>query len=635
MHYNFAKNIEDTGWWLSNPRFGAPGGQLLYDFPLTEVIHLAILKLLIFLGLNWYMSVNVFFILTFPLTAIVSLYVMRKMGIKIYIALPLSVIYAFIPYHFFRGVNHLFLAGYFTIPFTVLAAYRLTINDPPSNIQTILLGFVIALSGPYYAFFSCFFILTGLLIGLSKGFERKLVYKAGLLLFSLAFFFTLSLLPTILYNQKYGENLNATVRVSADTEVYGLKLIQLLLPIEDHNLSFFNKITKQYLAYGFSTTVNENQYSSLGAISSIGFLILIFWVMFKPAWLKLEDSLKAKLNFLGTLNLVAILLATTGGFSLIISTYLNPTFRSVNRVSIFIAFFALVALGFLLQNIKKAKWALFFAWIILPVALFDQISQGTMRNFLNKPEDYHKLVEYVQQVEESAGENGKIYTLPFGQYPEGNDKKIMKVALLTNTVSFSAGAERWRATSFWQYRVSQMDTKALLENIINEGFTGLLIYAPQYSSEKIAEIEQTLQTSPITSFDNEFRFYNLRKYIEDNALTPNPSNLFYYISGKCLHDYSQETNKLTGFWCVDKAHVVIENKSAEEMNKTLSLVIEYPDTGTKEIKQQIAIPGGNSVIDVGKDPSNSGVFPIPHGQVAWPPNLGYPNFIIREVEILD
>ena len=361
VHYNFAKNIEDTGWWLSNPRFGAPGNQLLYDFPLTEIVHLTILKFLIFLGLNWYMSVNIFFILTFPLTTIVSLYVMKKMGIKTYIALPLSVIYAFIPYHFFRGVNHLFLAGYFTIPFTVLAAYRLAINDPPSNIQAILLGFVIALSGPYYVFFSSFFIITGLLIGLSKGFGRKLAYKAGLLLFSLVFFFTLSLLPTILYNQKYGENLNATIRVPADTEVYGLKLIQLLLPIEDHNLSFLNKITKQYLAYGFSTTVNENQYSSLGAISSIGFLILIFWIIFKPIWPKLEDSLKAKLNFLGALNLIAILLATTGGFSLIISTYLNPTFRSVNRVSIFIAFFALVALGFLLQNIKKAKWALFFA----------------------------------------------------------------------------------------------------------------------------------------------------------------------------------------------------------------------------------------------------------------------------------
>ena len=40
VHYNFAKNIEATGWWAVNPRFGAPVGQTLYDFPLTENTHL-------------------------------------------------------------------------------------------------------------------------------------------------------------------------------------------------------------------------------------------------------------------------------------------------------------------------------------------------------------------------------------------------------------------------------------------------------------------------------------------------------------------------------------------------------------------------------------------------------------------
>ncbi len=619
VHYNFAKNMEQTGWWFTNPAFGAPGQQTLYDFPLTENLQLLLLKFLMLIGFNWYMGVNIFFILTFPLTAVIALYVLKKFDIKTSIALPLSIIYTFIPYHFYRGVNHLFLAAYFTVPISILIAYTLASGKKLNKINLLLASLVIASSGAYYTFFSCYFILVGLILGVYKTQSKKLAVNGLLLIISIFFFFALNLLPTIIYQSKHGQILNTTVRSPRDTEVYGMKIIQLLLPVEDHNLKFFNKIYKQYEVNGYTDTINENQYSSLGLISTIGFLILIFWSLF-------GHKLSVQASILSSLNLAAILFATTGGFSLIVSTYINPTFRSINRISIFIAFFAVAALGLLLQNMENKKKASILAWLILPIALFDQISFGTMRNFTNKKTDFDKLQSYSKQIDT---EKTKIYALPFGQYPEGNEKKIMKLALLTENVMWGVGAPAWRASNYWQYKLSQMDTKPFLENIVNNDFNGLLIYTPGYDAQKLIEFDQLISTPPITDFANEFRYYDLK----DFAKTRPHENFLYYVSGNCLHNYNRD--KLTRYWCVNSLRIELENKTEKSLSKILRITAEYPESGVTEINRQIAIPVGNSHIIINKPESEKGVFPIPRNEITWPFHMGYPNIIVDVLEIVD
>ena len=396
-----------------------------------------------------------------------------------------------------------------------------------------------------------------------------------------------------------------------------MKIIQLLLPVEDHNLKFFNKIYKQYEVNGYTDTINENQYSSLGIVSALGFLILVFWSLF-------GHKLSVQASILSSLNLAAILFATTGGFSLIVSTYINPTFRSVNRISVFIAFFAVAALGLLLQNMENKKKASILAWLILPIALFDQISFGTMRNFTNKKTDFDKLQSYSKQIN---NKKTKIYTLPFGQYPEGSEKKIMKLALLTENVVWSTAAPAWRASSYWQYKLSQMDAKTFLENIVNNDFNGLLIYTPDYDTQKLKEFDQLINASPITDVANEFRYYDLKGF----SKTHPQEDFLYYISGNCIHNYNR--HKLTRYWCVNSLRIELENKTEKPLNRILRITAEYPESGTTEINRQIAIPVGNSHIIINKPESEKGFFPIPRNEITWPIRMEYPNMIVNEIEI--
>ncbi len=625
VHYNFAKNIEQTGWWATNPHFGAPITQTLWDFPLTETVHLLLIKFLITIGLNWYQSVNAFYILTFPLTAIASLYVMRRMGIKTVVALSLSIIYAFVPYHFLRGVNHLFLSGYFVVPLAVFVAYRLASNNPLRLLELVVTAVLIASCGAYYTFFSALLIGTGAALAFVKQPNKKILVESFKILGMILIFFCLNFLPSFIYTQRFGANYNATVRQASEAELYGLKIAQLVLPFEDHNLDIFNKIQKRYINFG-SVLTNENQTAALGLTATIGFLLLLAWIVFRQPAFKLEKEVSEKLDILSSLNLAAILFATVGGVASLLSTYINPTFRSVNRISIYIAFISLVAVGFLLQRIKSQKLTIIMCFV-LSFAIFDQVSRGVMRNFTNNTGEYLALVEYARVIEKTAGTNAKIFTLPFGQYPEGVDKSLLRVALLTENISWSTGAEKWRAANFWQHRVYKLETKAFLEKIINEGFTGLLINVKELDPAKVTEIEQELSVMPMQDLRKEYFFYDLRSYASAKNISYIQTEIFYYVSGNCLYDHT------SSFYCVRNGRIEFENVTDRKVVKSLRVEIELPGGKTEELSVDVTIPSGTSRYQISKD-TQSKVFPIPSAVPIWPLNIGYPNFIIRNIELL-
>jgi len=635
VHYNFAKNIKDSGWWSTNPKLGAPLQQELYDFPLSENLNLVILKILTLLGFNWIMSVNIFYILTFALTALIGLYVMKKMEISYSISISLSIIYAFLPYHFYRGVNHLFLSAYFVVPLAIYLSYKLASKNVESFWRIAALSILLGSIGAYYTFFSLIFISTGFIIGLIKNIkDKKFVFQGIAILTLIGFSLVLNIIPSIFYNYKYGKNLNAVSRHPKDTETYGLKITQLILPIEDHNLNLLNKIRKKYKIYGLPSLINENQYSSLGFISGLGFLGLLSWSLFGSKLNPLNKKISDKLNFLGTLNLMGLFWGTIGGFSLLISVYFTPVFRSINRISVFIGFISLLALGLVLQEVSKKHKKLIFviAWIILPLGIYDQVSKGVMCNFINEPKNYFQLVNYAQKIEGKMDYAGKIYTLPFGQYPEGSDKRVIKISLLTNSLTWSVGAPKWRGANMWHYYVSKLPALEFLEKITENGFTGLMVYSPQVEEGKLTKLGKTIGIEPIIGPEGKFYFYDLREYIEKNDIQLNPENIYFHISGDCVNNYKEGVPDLLKYWCVNEGYVVLENISKITKEVLFKVTLETPEDST-QVSEKLLLKPGMTKINLAKYINTKEIFPKPYSETVWPPNLGYPNFIVHGIEI--
>jgi phosphoglycerol transferase len=94
------KGIIDNGWYLRNPFLGMPEGMQMFDFPLADSIHLLLIKMIIIFTGGYAKTLNIFFLLTFPLTTLVSLYTFRSLKLSFAPAVVGSILYTFLPYHF-------------------------------------------------------------------------------------------------------------------------------------------------------------------------------------------------------------------------------------------------------------------------------------------------------------------------------------------------------------------------------------------------------------------------------------------------------------------------------------------------------------------------------------------------------
>ena len=241
------KTIADTGWYMENPWLGAPGVMKLYDFPSNDTGLMLGVKLLIALFGDTYLAANVYLLMTFVTAAVASLFVLREFGVGGQAAVAASLLFAFLPYHFWRGPFHPAYATYHSIPLVAMVAVWLCGTEPllfrrdeaerlrwawswRRTLPVAVTCVLTSVSGAYYAFFGAFLILAGGVIGLlrKQAADRLLdaLAAAGLLIA----LFTVQLIPNSLYTLREGPNPLPWERPLAAYYRYGLRVINLLRP---------------------------------------------------------------------------------------------------------------------------------------------------------------------------------------------------------------------------------------------------------------------------------------------------------------------------------------------------------------------------------------------------------------------
>src|SRR5581483_910299 len=141
------------------------------------------------------------------------------------------------------------------------------------------------------------------------------------------------------YWHRQGANPEVAKRSLKDTETFALKLAPLLLPVEGHNLQPLSDLRYRYDTG--SLPVNESASATLGVVGSVGFLAMLGWILFgRPA-----GERHRLIDALSTMNMALVLLATSGGFSVLFSLLVHSQIRAYNRASVFIAFFALTTIA--------------------------------------------------------------------------------------------------------------------------------------------------------------------------------------------------------------------------------------------------------------------------------------------------
>src|SRR5215208_6910918 len=226
------------GWWLENPDLGAPFGQVLYDFPFLahDGFHLVLIKMLGLLSSDPVFVANVFFLLSFPLVALVAFLVLRQLGISGDAALVCSVLYALAPYHFLRDHQHLNLAAYYSVPVGAYLVLSLLSGRPlfarrgnpgvrvlawassRSLITLSLCLFVASASSTYYAVFAILLLIAAMMLVFVTRRDVRALFEGGAVLGLILSFLALAMLPQLIYWYVNGPNYAVAHRLPSESE---------------------------------------------------------------------------------------------------------------------------------------------------------------------------------------------------------------------------------------------------------------------------------------------------------------------------------------------------------------------------------------------------------------------------------
>ena len=517
LFYNIAaKGTIENGWWLHNASLGAPEGLHFEAYPAMENFHWALIKLISLMTSDHAVVLNLFYLLTFPLTAVTSFYFLRYFKFSFGVALVVSLLYSFLPYHFFQSY-HLMMAAYYLVPLMVLVTVWICLEERLKGrkaIASIVICFMAGSSGVYYPYFFSFLLLVA---GVFSWWNRRSVAPllAALVLTGVvAGALVINHLPTIIYQRTHG-SASMGSRSVGDAEIMGLKITQLLLPIGGHRNE---KLAALKYRYNLGPLINENDTSSLGVVGSIGFMVLLGAIFSRR-------ELPALIEALSRINIAAVLLGTIGGVGVLFNLLVSPQIRAYTRISVFIAFFSLIGVAWLLDTLFKRlptpRLRLVYhvgLAVVLVVGVLDQT--GTSFFFIPEYEktkiEYESDADFVSRIEASLPPHAMIFQLPYMPFPESPPLHQMrpyehyKAYLHSKTLRWSYGAPLGEKEDRWQQAVAAQPAPELLNSVRAAGFSGIYVNLDGYEDRGAklkGELTAALGVEPIVNRGGNLVFF--------------------------------------------------------------------------------------------------------------------------------
>ena len=496
------KTILETGWCLFNPNVGAPFGQSMVAFPNSDGLSVLLIRMIGVLISDWAVAMNLFYFLTYILAALISFWAMRKMGVHAGVAYIFSLLYAFLPFHLIRSEAHLYLAAYYAAPLVVFVVhemfsfeYQNETKSLPSIWLLILIGIVASSTGSYYAFFSCAILSFALLYRIIQlrnfSSSKSLFILLGVIIAG----GVVNVSPTLFYllTQPHSP---FTWRGPAEAEIYGLKIIQLLLPRQGGSFQFWKFLSERYCKV--MPLVNENVTASLGIWGSFGFLFGLGALTFfrQKSWL-------APVRSLAKVNLFMVLLATIGGFGALISLLGFTEIRCYNRMSNFIAFVSLFSTAaiftHLLNKLKHGWKSKILVLVILLMALLiglkDQVNFPEI-NAASLQEPFLSDAAYFSSLEKIIPKQAMILQLPYVPFPEYppvvkmTDYDQFRPYLHTQGIRWSYGVMKGTEGDEVIKTLSSLSSQDIVKKANIIGYSGVLINTLGYNDAGVAIIKE-------------------------------------------------------------------------------------------------------------------------------------------------
>jgi hypothetical protein len=259
---------------------------------------------------------------------------------------------------------------------------------------------------------------------------------------------------------------------------------------------------------------------------------------------------------LASLTVIAVLLGVTGGLEWVIGLVGFTEIRSWNRISVFIAFYALLAVALFgdrvvarLPQFRAKRWAVAGgAALLVLIGVFDQTSRAIVPNSHVYEETWNADQRFVDRIESTMGKSDAVFQLPYLPFPEAEldvplfgmaDYDPFRAYLHSDDLRWSYGGMRGRASD-WEGQVVQKPVAKMLQAIVAVGYRGVWVDRFGYPN-RAKQIESRLRAvtgqQPIVGVYRRFAFYDLRPYADQVRSELGPAGV-RALRTKTLRDVS-------------------------------------------------------------------------------------------------
>lgn len=549
------KAVTTHGWWLHDDNLGAPFGQNNHDFPLSgETLQVVAVKALGYVVPSWGAIMNVYYLAGFAVLAVVALLVLRHLRFRFAIALPIALAYTFLPYHLWHHEEHLTRSTYVTAPLAcLLLLWTLSwrgwfLRDPEQrlgrhvwrNVRHGRLALAVAMTVFIGATETMTTFFTATLLGATGivAFARwrdpgSLLVPLGFVAVLAATFLFLSV-PSFLYWHNEGRNPVAGQRLVTESEAYGLKISNLVLPDQHHRFAPFRKVGSILQSQPIVRSEGGQQ---LGTLATIGFMAALILLLGNGLRRRAGPGIRGitdrtvLLDSAGVIILLAVLCGTIAGFNNVIAAAGFDQIRTWARIVVIIGFAALIvtAIGAerILDRIERrvprpAVAAVAASAVLCAFALWDSPPP--------EPRDYPALnaawdsdEAFVDAIDVRMPDDAEIFQWPVYGYPESSRPghipgydHLLGYLHDDSNMRWSYGAVKGRPRADWQNTAGTQGPIAALPGLLGLGFTGYWLDSFGYDDAQFAalraQLRRKLGVDPVTSPDRRFLFYDLRPY---------------------------------------------------------------------------------------------------------------------------
>ena len=481
---------------------------------------------------------NLFFLLTFPLVGLTAYLVFRRFAISQPVAIVCAVLFALLPFHFYRGEDHLLLSAYYAVP---LGAYLVlsVLGDRPlferrasggrwplsygtrRTLATLGLCLVIGLASAtfYFSSFTVVLVVSAALLRAVVSRSVRPLARGGVVAGVILAVTLVSLAPTLVYRTQHGTNEQVAHRASFESELYALKPAQLVLPIDVHRIGKLADARQTYDRWFPQTEASTS--TALGVVATAGFLWLLAISLLQLASPGRRIASRPH-GEAAIAALLALLFAWTGGLATFVAV-IEPQIRAWNRLSIFIGFFALLAVALLLDRglaalrRRRGGAALGAAALVavLTIGVLDQTSNAFVPSYDALATEYRNDEAFVREIDARLPEGAMVFQLPYVPFPETLtpgmfDYDEMRGYLHSRDLRWSYGIVKGRPEDR-NGALAAEETPALVRDAAAAGFAGIYVDRNGYP-DRAAKLERELRAAlgtPVVSPDSRLMFFEL------------------------------------------------------------------------------------------------------------------------------